>query len=88
MIIDRGEAEVDNLILRGDIFYYRPFRNVMYILLYQTFSKELKTNRTRTLCCACDIVDSRYLEFQGTLWNTSRYPYLLRHIRFAELTKN
>ena len=20
-------------------------------------------------------VDSRYLEFQGTLWNTSRYPY-------------
>ena len=23
-----------------------------------------------------DTVDSRYLEFQGTLWNTSRYPYL------------
>ena len=22
------------------------------------------------------IVDSRYLEFQGTLWDTSRYPYL------------
>ena len=21
-------------------------------------------------------VDSRYLEFQGTLWNTSRYPYI------------
>ena len=21
-------------------------------------------------------VDSRYLEFQGTHWNTSRYPYL------------
>ena len=21
-------------------------------------------------------VNSRYLEFQGTLWNTSRYPYL------------
>ena len=21
-------------------------------------------------------VDPRYLEFQGTLWNTSRYPYL------------
>ena len=20
-------------------------------------------------------VDSRYLEFQGTFWNTSRYPY-------------
>ena len=32
-------------------------------------------------------VDSRYLEFQGTLWNISRYPYL-RHIRFAELRKN
>ena len=23
-----------------------------------------------------NIVDSRYLEFQRTLWNTSRYPYL------------
>ena len=23
-----------------------------------------------------NIVDYRYLEFQGTLWNTSRYPYL------------
>ena len=23
-----------------------------------------------------DTVDSSYLEFQGTLWNTSRYPYL------------
>ena len=21
-------------------------------------------------------VDSRYLEFQGTHWNTSRYPYI------------
>ena len=21
-------------------------------------------------------VDSRYLEFQGAFWNTSRYPYL------------
>ena len=88
MIIDRGEAEVDNLIPRGDSFYYRPLRNVMFILLYQIFSKELKTNRTRTLCCACDTVDSRYLEFEGTLRNTSRYPYVLRHIRFAELTKN
>ena len=23
-----------------------------------------------------DTVASRYLEIQGTLWNTSRYPYL------------
>ena len=22
-----------------------------------------------------DTVDSRYLEVEGTLWNTSRYPY-------------
>ena len=28
------------------------------------------------LAQAClNTVDSRYLEFQGTLWNTSRYPY-------------
>ena len=29
-------------------------------------------------------VDSRYLEIQGTVWNTSRNPYL---DRFAELRK-
>ena len=23
----------------------------------------------------CTTVDSRYLEVEGTLWNTSRYPY-------------
>ena len=31
-------------------------------------------------------VDSRYLELQGTLKNSSRYP-VLRHIRFADLRK-
>ena len=25
--------------------------------------------------CIANTVDSRYLEFQGTFWNTSRYPY-------------
>ena len=27
-------------------------------------------------CTIQNTVDSRYLEVQGTLWNTSRYPYL------------
>ena len=25
--------------------------------------------------CIHNTVDSRYLEVEGTLWNTSRYPY-------------
>ena len=29
-----------------------------------------------TLFVECNTVDSRYVEIQGTLWNTSRYPYL------------
>ena len=31
--------------------------------------------RRKTLTQKICTVDSRYLEFQGTLWNTSRYPY-------------
>ena len=34
--------------------------------------------------CEAYTVDSRYLEFQGTLWNTSRYPYL----DISDLRKN
>ena len=37
MIIKRGEAEVDNHIPKGDISDYHPLRNVIFILLYQTF---------------------------------------------------
>ena len=29
-----------------------------------------------TVACPISTVNSRYLEFQGTHWNTSRYPYL------------
>ena len=36
MIIDRGKAEVDNHIPQGDVFYCRPHRKVIFILLYQT----------------------------------------------------
>ena len=53
MIIKQGEAKVDNHIPSVDIFYYRPLRNVISILLYQTFNKELKTNDTHLLCYAC-----------------------------------
>ena len=28
-------------------------------------------------CVCVYTIDSRYLEFQGTFWNTSRYPYLV-----------
>ena len=37
MIINRGEAEVDNRIPEGDISDYDPLRNVIFILLYRTF---------------------------------------------------
>ena len=32
--------------------------------------------REEFLCLLSNYSHSRYLEFQGTLWNTSRYPYL------------
>ena len=38
-----------------------PFFSQFYIIFYLTYSST---------------IDSRYLEFQGTLRNTSRYPYL------------
>ena len=31
MSIDRGEAEKDYHIPQGDMFYYRPLRNVIFI---------------------------------------------------------
>ena len=37
MIIDRGEAEVDNHIPNGDIFSIALSGNVIIILLYHTF---------------------------------------------------
>ena len=37
MIINRGEAEVDNDIPKGDNSDYHPLRNAMFILLYRTF---------------------------------------------------
>ena len=42
VIIDRGEAEVHNHIpqgnIQGNIFYYPLLRNVLLILLNQTFT--------------------------------------------------
>ena len=35
-----------------------------------------RTNSVDTMDTVDYTVDSRYLEFQGTHWNTSRYPYL------------
>ena len=37
MIINHGEAEVDNNIPKGNISDYHPLRNVIFILLYRTF---------------------------------------------------
>ena len=38
LIIDRGKASVNNQIPQGGIFYYRPLKNVIFILLYQPFT--------------------------------------------------
>ena len=37
--------------------------------------KQLSKSKTRENKTSKTSVDSRYLEIQGTLWNTSRYPY-------------
>ena len=48
MIIEWGKAKVKNYILKGDMFYFSPLRNVIFIplrnvifiLLYQTFASD------------------------------------------------
>ena len=40
---------------------------------WQSFSMSLQSDSENTLQST---VDSRYFEVQGTLWNTSKYPYL------------
>ena len=42
---------------------------------YIRFS-ELSKNKSNNHISQMNTVGSRYLGFQGTLWNTSRYPYL------------
>ena len=37
MIFDRGEAEVNNHIREANMLYYRPLRNVIFILFKRTF---------------------------------------------------
>ena len=39
-------------------------------------SEEMVESETNKRSNLEDTVNSRYLEFQGTLWSTSRYPYL------------
>ena len=46
-----------------------PYADRTYV-----FSLELHQNSLRKHAYS-NTVDSRYLELQGTLWNTSRYPY-------------
>ena len=48
------------------MLYFRLFRAKLHV---NQLSDEKKIVYLYT-------VDSRYLEFQGTRWNTSRYPYL------------
>ena len=40
------------------------------------FTMRSRFDYTSSIYITTYTVDSRYLEFQGTLWNTSRYPYL------------
>ena len=39
-------------------------------LMFSHYAAELESVLTSMYT-----VDSRYLEFQGTVWNTARYPY-------------
>ena len=45
-------------------------------LYYNLFSYDIRHMRNECHAYVHYTVDSRYLEFQGTYWNTSRYPYL------------
>ena len=46
--------------------------NKMYVFILLPLTVYIKSNAVGIR----NAVDSRYLEIQGTLWNTSRYPYL------------
>ena len=39
-------------------------------------SQSLHMYKIMVIASGLDTVDSRYLEVQGTLWNTKRYPYI------------
>ena len=51
---------------RVDNFIGRTCQKVLFLTLWLLCFRRGMRNNT---------VDSRYIEFQGTLWNTSRYPY-------------
>ena len=50
-------------------FYGKPVRRFYNTCFYGELEKIIQELSPST-------VDSRYLEFQGTFWNSSRYPYL------------
>ena len=50
VIINRGAAEVDNHILGDDFMDYRPLKNVIFILLYQTLFLNFSTLFSSNWC--------------------------------------
>ena len=64
----------------ADLSDHCPFISLQPLKIWQTnniIKKKIIHCLQFQLChqTVTNTVDSRYLEFQGTLWNTSRYPY-------------
>ena len=64
--------------IRDNIKISKSQRSCFELDLEWIFGWSVSTVRYKitTLLIYVYTVDSRYLEFQGTLWNASRYPYL------------
>ena len=67
-------------VLTFTTFWPYSAGNKLIFSQYIGFDISCKLSPKETTCMKYqslfNTVDSRYLEFQGTLWNTSRYPYL------------
>ena len=53
-----------------------PGYHLHYFITSLSAREEVKEDEEKKRFNISCTIDSRYLEFQGTLWNTSRYPYL------------
>ena len=64
-----------------ELFAWFTWNAVLFIVclgsaLFTTHPAILHTFNSKMDLLKKSTVDSRFLDFQGTLWNTSRYPYL------------
>ena len=72
--VDQGQNSASDQGQHYSPLNYTEIQKIVkHPILYLMYESNLQIGRLERWE---NTVDSRYLEFQGTLWNTSRYPYL------------